>query len=475
MNPDDILESFSKLAADYLKGNADPETKVAEALPPLEQSAKLDLGISTTGKPLETILDDVKLYLNHSVRTGHPQFFNQLFGGFSLPGFLGEAAAALSNTSMYTYEAAPMATLIEKSLVKKMCALLGFKDGEGIFTTGGSNSNLVALFAARHRFFPDAKKKGLRGAADAVFFVSEEAHYSFAKAANVLGLGTESCVKVPVDALGRMRAGALETAIRTAEEAGRMPFFVGATAGTTVRGAFDPLPELADVSARRKLWFHVDGAWGGSVILSEKHRALLEGVERADSVAWDAHKMMGAPLIASVILFKHAGVLRPINDTSGTDYLFHAADESFDLGQLSLQCGRRVDALKLWLMWRHLGDRGFEKKIDRLFDLVEYSVKKIASAPKLYLAEAPPSLNICFRYEPQTGSTTPEAVDALNIEIRETLHQTRKTLVNYARVHGRVYIRLIVVNFELRETDLDQFFESVVEIGDALTLKPKPS
>ncbi|MBL8995140.1 MAG: glutamate decarboxylase, partial [Spirochaetia bacterium] len=173
MSTDDILQSFSRLAADYLRGHSDPEVPVARALSPKELSAGVDLAINADGRSPEAILDDVKLYLDHSVRTGHPQFFNQLFAGFSLPGFLGEAAAALSNTSMYTYEVAPFATLIEKSLIKKMCALLGFKGGEGIFTTGGSNSNLVALFAARHRSFPDAKKKGMRGADDAAFFVSE--------------------------------------------------------------------------------------------------------------------------------------------------------------------------------------------------------------------------------------------------------------------------------------------------------------
>ena len=474
MKPDDILSSFSRLAADYLRENSNPETPVAPALSPGELSANLDLGIGEAGKPVETILDDVKLYLRHSVRTGHPQFFNQLFAGFSLPGFLGEATAALSNTSMYTYEVAPLATLIEKSLVKKMCSLLGFKNGEGIFTTGGSNSNLVALFAARHRAFPDSKKKGMRGASDAAFFVSEEAHYSFAKAANILGLGTESCVKVAVDDSGRMRAGALETAIRAARDSGRTPFFVAGTAGTTVRGAFDPLPELAETAARHKVWFHVDGAWGGSVILSQKHRRLLEGVELADSVAWDAHKMMGAPLIASVILFNRSGVLRPINDTSGADYLFHAEDESFDLGQLSLQCGRRVDALKLWLMWRHLGDRGFEEKIDRLFSLAAHAVGKIKSHPELRLAETPPSLNLCFRYEPKAGSRTPEAVDALNIQLREKLYQNKKSLVNYARVKGRVVIRLILVNFDLKEADLDRFFEEVVRMGDELSAGALP-
>ncbi|MBL8993277.1 MAG: glutamate decarboxylase, partial [Spirochaetia bacterium] len=298
----------------------------------------------------------------------------------------------------------------------------------------------------------------------------EDAHYSFAKAANILGFGTESCVKVPVDDAGRMRAATLENAIRSAKDSGRMPFFVGATAGTTVRGAFDPLPELAEVAARNKLWFHVDGAWGGSVILSQKHRHLLEGVELADSAAWDAHKMMGAPLIASVILFNRSGVLRPINDTSGTDYLFHAEDESFDLGQLSLQCGRRVDALKLWLMWRHLGDRGFEEKIDHLFSLAAYAVQKISSIPELRLVEPPPSLNICFRFEPKSGAGTPESVDALNIQIREKLYRKGTSLVNYARVKGRVVIRLIVVNFDLKETDLDRFFEEVVGMGNELSL-----
>ena len=175
-----------------------------------------------------------------------------------------------------------------------------------------------------------------------------------------------------------MRPEALDAAIYASKAEGAVPFFVGATAGTTVLGAFDPIEAIADICEQHGLWFHIDGAWGGSALMSDKLRHLLAGCERADSFAWDQHKMMGLPLVCSTILFRQRGLLAQMNHVGGSDYIFHETGVETDLGPLSLQCGRRVDALKLWLAWKDKGDAGWGRMVDSYMELADYLESKIS-------------------------------------------------------------------------------------------------
>jgi glutamate/tyrosine decarboxylase-like PLP-dependent enzyme len=406
--------------------------------------------------------------LHYAVRTGHRQFFNQLYGGFSLAGFAGDVVTALTNTSMYTYEVAPVATLMELALIDRMNGHLGFRGGEGIFCSGGSHANTIAVICARDRVFPHVRSAGWRGEERPVFFVSREAHYSFRHAANQLGIGIDNLVAVECDSRGRMTPEPLEREIAQSLEAGRTPFMVAATAGTTVLGAFDPLPEIAEICRRQNLWFHVDGAWGAPVILSDRHRHLLAGVEKADSFTWDAHKLMGASLTCSAFLTRHRGLLRRVCSLQGeeTDYLYHETEDSaWDLGARSFQCGRRVDALKLWLMWKHHGDSGFAAIVDRFFDLARVAGERIERHPRLELMAPVQFLNVCFRYLPPRG-TDP---DPLNLELRERLRRSGRAFLNYSRLHGELALRMILTNPELTEEGLALCLDRVVAAGDRLT------
>ena len=171
---------------------------------------------------------------------------------------MGEVVTALTNSSMYTFEMSPVATLMEKELITKMAKLVGYSAGGGTFVTGGSNGNMLAMLAARYRFAPQSKLKGLSGLSPLVAFISHDAHYSMLKAASQVGIGIEQVKKIPVNEQGQMIAGALEDAILDAQNKGQKPFFVGATSGTTVRGVFDPLEEIGSICSEFDLWFHVD-------------------------------------------------------------------------------------------------------------------------------------------------------------------------------------------------------------------------
>jgi glutamate/tyrosine decarboxylase-like PLP-dependent enzyme len=319
---EDLFTGAAKLATQFLRESQDSQTPVLESIPPEDLIETLGVELPEEGRGASSALDLARATLRFSVRTAHPRFMNQLFGGCDPAGILGEWIAAVSNTSMYTYEAAPVGTVVELALIERLNSYVGFSDGEGVFTPGGSISNLMSVLAARHRAFPHLKREGLRSDEQPVLFVSAESHYSLKRAAIVAGLGAQAAVPVPVDEVGRMRPDELERLIRKERARGRTPFYVAATAGTTVAGAFDPIEPIADVAERHGLWLHIDGSYGGSVLLSDRLRHLLAGSERADSMAWNPHKLMGVPLSSSALLVKRAGALASTLEVDA-DYLFH--------------------------------------------------------------------------------------------------------------------------------------------------------
>ncbi len=464
-----ILNLAVEKILNYLEENQNPATPVVNY-----QSANLlqenfDLSLPEKGIGLEESIPIIESYLNHTTRTSSPKFFNQLWGGFEITGLLAEMVTSAANTSMYTYEVAPVATLIELKLIETLNNIIGFNNGEGVMVTGGTNANMIAMLCARNKFVPEAKKDGLDDK-KLVAFVSDKSHYSFLKAANLLGIGTSNIIKVKSDIRNRMDVNALESAIQLAIIDGKTPFFVGATAGTTVAGAFDPLLDIAEVTKKYNIWLHVDGSWGGPVLLSEKHKHLLTGSELADSFAWDAHKLMGVPLICSFLLVKEKGTLFEVCSSGGTDYIFHDDENySYDLGKISLQCGRKVDALKLWLSWKCYGTSGYGARIDRLFELTRYVTEYIRDSPDLELLIEPEFVNICFRYHPANGNFSAKELDSINLEIREKLMRSGQALVNYANYNGQMAIRLILANPEITEKDLDGFFSSFIQAAIAIT------
>jgi glutamate/tyrosine decarboxylase-like PLP-dependent enzyme len=350
-----------------------------------------------------------------------------------------------------------------------MTDIVGFNNGDGIFVTGGTQANLVAVLSARNALDPNIKKTGLRQQHDLVLFISDQAHYSFISAANVLGLGVENIIRVKSDQLGRMDTEALEIAIQTAIKENKIPFFIGATAGTTVLGAFDPIEKIAHIASKYKLWLHIDGAFGGSALLSNRYKSLLAGSELADSFSWDAHKMMGVPLPCSVILMRNSGVLYDVcttcDVTTASSYVFHnIGGESFDLGEKSLQCTRKVDALKLWLAWKYYGDEGYEKRFNNMVELAQYTEQKIKETPFLELVFPRQFVNLCFRYKPDRKKT----VDQLNMLLQKQLIQKGKAYINCTQVKGLTVLMLNVINPEVDKKNIDYLLNCVVEAGQNL-------
>jgi glutamate/tyrosine decarboxylase-like PLP-dependent enzyme len=296
-----------------------------------------------------------------------------------------------------------------------------------------------------------------------VLFVSEEAHYSVLMAANVLGIGHRNVVKVSCDDGGKMKPSSLEYEIALARKEGKTPFCVVATAGTTVRGAFDPIRDLADIAHREGLWYHIDAAWGGSCLFSSNLRTLMDGCELADSICWDAHKMLGMPMVCSLFVVKDKSILgRVCAHGDSAHYLFHDDTKNVDLGRYSLQCGRRNDALKLWLAWRETGDTGWAKLVEKYHSLSDYLEKRVNQETDLTMMSTRQWTNICFRYDPQREGTD---LNALNIEIRERMMRGGKFMFSRANIGDDVILRLVITNPKVTEQSLDELVNGIITVG----------
>ena len=461
MEAEQFLDDVLARVKDFLAASqTESSIRFAESSQSLGKTT--DLKLPLEGRGLEAALDDIETVLRHSVRTTAPGFMNPLWGGLSIASIAGELVTAATNTAMYTYEIAPIATLIESTILKRMADLADFGTSQGTLTTGGSNGNLLGMLCARQAKIPLSSHSGFDGT-KMVAFVSEECHYSFRIASNVIGIGHSNLIKVRCNKDGQMLPEALDEEIQRAQANDQIPFAVLATSGTTVRGSFDPLREIAGVAHKHNLWLHVDAAWGGSCLFSSRYRSLMDGIELADSFCWDAHKMMGIPLICSAFIVKDADILRAVCSTGQTaHYLYHDTGAEVDLGRYSLQCGRRNDALKLWLAWREIGDAGWASMLERFMDLADFLQQRIEKHDALEMVSDRMWTNVCFRY---VGESSEGELNRINAELRERLVHDGRFMVSRSTVDQKIILRSVIANRNITESSLDAFLDRVVSIG----------
>lgn len=454
-----LLDELNTIIKKYITDENKGHFGVVDYKDPHDLKKIIQFEISQKGVSETTFLDLMNHYLQYSVHTGNKQFLNQLYAGFNLPAFIGEVLTALSNTSMYTYEVAPVATSIEKEMIQLMNRYAGFLQGDGIFVTGGSNGNLLAMLTARNQKIPSIRVNGYQNTFKLTAFVNEQAHYSYETAANIIGIGAHAVFKVKARENGSICTASLSLAIKESKARREIPFFVGATCGTTLLGAYDDLETLADICKEENLWLHADGSFGGSVIISHQYRYLMKGIEQVDSFVWNPHKLMNIPLICSVFLVKQKGILQQNITDINADYIFHDIDDIEDLGKKSIQCGRRVDAVKLWFAWKYFGLEGYENRLNNIFELASYAAEKVKADPRFELASEIQSFTVCFRCLPTNHLSSND----FNFLVRENLRKSGKSMVNYGYLNKMLTIRLVTANGELTKADIDLFFDNLVQ------------
>jgi glutamate/tyrosine decarboxylase-like PLP-dependent enzyme len=432
----------------------------------------VDFSLGEEGAELDVLKQAAGHYLSYQPDSAQVDFFKLLYSGRNNPALLGDWITSLSNANMHTYQMSPVATLMEQELITQWNRLVGFTSstqvGDGVMVSGGSQANLIGMMMARHHICPDIKTKGL-GNRTLVAFVSDQAHYSGQKAANVLGIGTDNLIAVASDNQGRLCPAALTEAIEHSIQQGHTPFYIGLTAGTTVLGAFDPVPECRAIADQYNLWLHIDGAWGAPVLFSQQHKHLLNGCELADSFSWDAHKLMNVPITAAVILTRHQGMLEQACGGGGGEYLFHNDENApYNLGQKSIQCGRRADSLKVWLSWKAVGNKGFEDKVDQLQAIKQGCVDTIDASTHLHMVGPAPYLNVLFQFRPAIHMDE-EQLRELNIAICKTMQIEGGAFVDYAKYQGKTGIRLILANSDTQVSDINRLLTNCIKTGEMLT------
>ncbi len=391
----------------------------------------------------------------HTPRTQTNRFFNQLFGGRRPKAYLGELLAVLLNNSMYTYKVGGPMIKIEKNIFNKISELIGFEqDTEGTIAPGGSMTNYMAMLMARDNFDPKARYDGL--SMKLIAYTSKESHYSVWKNAAFSGFGRNNVRVIESDDKGRIDTELLEDQIREDIDNGYVPCLINATSGTTVLGAYDDLEKLADIRDRFGMWLHVDAAYGGAVMFTEKYKHLIKGAHRADSFSYNAHKMMGTPITCSIIITPHKQCLYDSfsNDAS---YLYQGDQDEINPGKISLQCGRRNDALKFWALWKSVGTQGLGEMIDAEFELAEYARQYVQNNPNYTLYSFEESVNTCFNYK----DIPPQA-------LCDELNKQGKLMVGYGSFKDQTFVRLVSVNANNGKAEIDNFFKILEETADNL-------
>jgi len=466
MNENEVLKRLFAVLEQYFATRN--EGAFVNYVSPSDLQERLALDEPGSEGDWDRIFKWIEQYLEYGVKTSHPSFMNRMWAGANLPSMLAEMVTALSNTSACTYESAPVSTLFERHMIQQMLELVGFVDGEGQMTTGSSNANMIAMMCARNMAVEQVKQQGLFGQQELFGFVNGEAHYSMDKAANILGLGSDHLIKVEVNARGEMVPEALEQQIEEVVAAGGMPFFVAATAGTTVRGAYDPLPSILGLRDKYRFWLHVDGAWGGAAVMSDTLRdRYLPRLAEANSFTCDFHKMLGSSLMCNILLInRSAHIFGKVLAAGDGSYLFRDTDDNEvdDLGNVSLQCGRRVDSLKWFLDWKYYGKSGLGARIEHYLELCQYAEQQVHRIPELEMVSERTSFNICFRFRaPETFSL--ERTNGLTEEIRTRIYKKGAALVGLAYIKEHLAMRLLVTNTNIGKSEIDTFLAEVVATG----------
>ncbi|MFE7513365.1 pyridoxal phosphate-dependent decarboxylase family protein [Streptomyces sp. NPDC057540] len=440
-----VTEGVERVAR-KLAATRGPFTGVTPAeLAPVVDAVDLDRPLGDASAALDEL---ESVYLRDAVYFHHPRYLGHLNCPVVIPAVLGEAVLSAVNSSLDTWDQSAGGTLIERKLIDWTTGRIGLGPlADGVFTSGGTQSNLQALLLAR-------EEAGTTDLSRLRIFSSECSHFSVQKSAQLLGLGRDAVVSVPVDATKRMQSVVLAAELEACRAEGLVPMAIVATAGTTDFGSIDPLPEIAALAEEYGAWMHVDAAYGCGLLASTTRRHLLDGIERADSVTVDYHKSFFQPVSSSAVLVRDGATLR--HATYHADYLNPRrtlAEQIPNQVDKSLQTTRRFDALKLWMTLRVMGADGVGELFDEVCDLAREGFGLLADDPRYDVVVEPQLSTLVYRYVPEAAAS-PEDVDRANLYARKALFASGEAVVAGTKVDGRQYLKFTLLNPETTAADI---------------------
>ncbi|HVG61327.1 MAG TPA: pyridoxal-dependent decarboxylase [Hyalangium sp.] len=441
-------ERFLAVASHYIASAGEGRGPVSTALTPSQLAARFDEPLPLTGRPLGDVIARLERdVIGDATRLMHPMYMGHQVSAPIPAAIWTEPVIAALNQSMTVWEMSPTATVIERQVVRWMCGLLGLgASSGGTFTSGGTEATFTALLAARAAALPDAWQEGIGEDAPVVLY-GEQAHYGVTRAVAELGLGMRRAIAIPTKGF-RMDVDALAKRLKELGRGGTRVMAVVATAGSTATGHFDDLSAIAELCRVHRTWLHVDGAHGASALLSPAHRHRLRGIEHADSVAWDAHKMMLLPLTSGMLLVRHEPTLEAAF-AQRAPYLFHqvAGEPSWDQGKRTFMCARRADALKLWVTLQRHGAAALGALYEQLCSVTRELHAAISARTDFEALHEPESNILCFRFVgDRSRAHDAHTLDELNSELRAQYNRSGHGWITTTLVGGRRVLRAVVMN-----------------------------
>ncbi|MCK5350464.1 MAG: aminotransferase class V-fold PLP-dependent enzyme, partial [Desulfobacula sp.] len=399
----------------------------------------------------------IEKYLSYSTRLHHPSYMAHQVSSPHFAGALGSLIDGFTNNAMAIYEMGPAAAAIEYFLINWFLEKVGWqpspltledekKDeqkgqnfGGGVLVNGGSIANLTAMIAARNKVAPDAWENGNPN--DLAILAPSGSHYSNARAAGIIGVGQKSIYHLEVNKNGAVIPDKLQHVYTQLKNDGKRPIALIANACSTAVGIYDPLDEIGDFCKEHNIWFHVDGAHGASALLSDTYKHLLKGIEKADSLTWDAHKLMQVPTLCAALLVKdHNSIDTAFKQEAS--YLFHEKEQpGFDFIQRTIECTKAGLGLKLFMVLAALGEQGLSDYIEDRVELTLKAYEYIHNLPGFTCAVKPESNILCFRINGK---------DDMQIKIRDRLIAKGDFYLSTASFNNVRYLRIVIMSPETR-------------------------
>ncbi|KAH0599143.1 hypothetical protein MHUMG1_03258 [Metarhizium humberi] len=474
----DLILPFIKAADDAaahretgrlpLDATGTPHNVLVDAVQPHSLAAHLKFILPEEGQGKQGLLEGIARVLKYSVNTWDQGFLDKLYASNNPVGVISDIVLSVLNTNLHVYQVSPALTIIEKTTGRALANKFGFTGPRagGVTCQGGSSSNLTSLVVARNTLYPDCKTEG-NAKHGFIVFTSAHGHYSVEKSAMICGMGSSNVWKVPVDDGGSMKADALRELVVRANEQGKTPLYVNTTAGSTVRGSYDPFEDISKICKEFGLWMHIDASWGGPVVFSAQQRWKVKGSHLADSITINPHKMLNAPTTCSFLLGPDMSLFNKAN-TTDAGYLFHGSteDDVWDLADLTLQCGRRGDSLKVALAWLYYGANGFERQVDHAFDMASYLWKLVQQTGNFAMVSEnpPPCLQVCFYYAPNGDLSSDAATNTNRTQALVEKLIGRGFMVDYAPGDVGSFLR-IVVNVQTLPSTIEGLTRALEEAG----------
>ncbi|MGH4035384.1 pyridoxal phosphate-dependent decarboxylase family protein [Actinomycetota bacterium Odt1-20B] len=412
----------------------------------------------------------VDLYIKTGIQVHSPGYMGRQFSGVvPLAGVIDFVSSVVNQPSSF-YEAGQLPNVVERIMADELNRFIGWDPGTFamITTSGGSLANLTALLAARNRAFPGVWARGgsaMEGPARPAVAVGADVHYSVARAAGILGIGEDRIVRLPLDEARRIDVARARPALDAAERQGLNVFCLVASAGTTSVGAFDPLDELAVIARERDLWLHVDGAHGASLLVSDKLRPKLRGIDQVDSLAWDAHKMLFVPAPCTLLFYRDAKAsLGAFRQTAS--YVFDEQQNIYtalDSGDKNFECTKRPMIMTLWTLWAIYGQALFAEKIEYLCQLTQDAYALVEKQPDFETVHVPEANIMCFRYRPDWLEE--KDVAAFQVAIRDRIKGGGNFFISKVDVDGVAALRVVMMNHQVTTEHFQMLLGEIRKAG----------